>query len=89
MIVLDASAAVDFLLRREPYETVAQLVRGHDIHSPELLTVEVLHTLRRFEQHGELTAERVAEAVDDLVDLPMEYTLSRRPPWRSGRCGTR
>lgn len=73
MIVLDASAAVDLLLRRGAHRQIEELVTAHDVHAPELLTVEVLHVLRRFELRGELSDQRAAESVDDLVDLPIEF----------------
>lgn len=85
MIVLDASAAIDLLLRRGAHESVARLVADQDAQSSELLIAEVLHALRRFEHRGELTPERAAQAVDDLVDLPVELwplAPSTRDVWR-------
>ena len=77
MIVLDASAAVDLLLRRGRHTQVEPLVREHEVAGPDLLTAEVLHVLRRFEHRGELGTTRAAEAVEDLLDLPLEvYPLS-------------
>lgn len=77
MIVLDASAAVDLLLRRGRHRQIELLVTEHDTTTPELLTAEVLQVLRRFEHRGELSPGRAVEAVDDLLDLPVEvYPLS-------------
>lgn len=39
--------------------------------APDLLNAEVLHTFRRFERRGELTAERSAAAIQDLFVLPI------------------
>ncbi|HLR97398.1 MAG TPA: type II toxin-antitoxin system VapC family toxin [Jiangellaceae bacterium] len=72
MIVLDASAAVDLLLRRGDAEAIHQLVSAHDVHCPELLMIEVAQALRRFEHRSALSATRAGEALDDLLDLPLE-----------------
>lgn len=77
MIVLDASAVVDLLLQRGTHVDVTGLLEAHDAISAELLVPEVLQTLRRFEHRGELTESRAADAVDDLIDLPVElYPIS-------------
>jgi predicted nucleic acid-binding protein len=71
VIVLDASAAVELLLRTETGLRVARRVsaRGQGLHAPELLDVEVLQVLRRFERQGTLSPPRAAEAVADLLAL--------------------
>lgn len=71
MIVLDASAAVELLLRTETGLRVARRVsaRGQGLHAPELLDAEVLQVLRRFERQGTLSPPRAAEAVADLLAL--------------------
>lgn len=72
MIVLDASAVVDLLLRRDTHRSVGALLAEHEAASVELLIPEVLHVLRRFELRGELLPARAGQAVDDLADLPVE-----------------
>lgn len=77
MIVLDASAAVELLLRsdgRDGLETQIFAAAG-GVHAPALIDAEVLHALRRYERAGDLTEARAQEAVIDLHDLP----LSRYP----------
>ena len=71
MIVLDASAALELLLRREAYERVAQLtlVPGQVLHAPHLLDVELAQILRRLESHDVLDAQRAAQALEDLRAL--------------------
>ncbi len=41
------------------------------LHAPHLLDLEVLHVLRRLERRGILRPSRAAEAVEDLLDLPL------------------
>jgi len=85
VIVLDASAVVDLLLRRGTHASVAELLEEHDAISVELLVPEVLQTRRRYEHRGELSGPRAAEALDDLVDLPVDlYPLGpmAREIWR-------
>lgn len=72
MIVLDASAVIDLLLRRDTHRSVGTLLGEHEAASVELLIPEVLHTLLRLEQRGELPPARAAEAVEDLGDLPVD-----------------
>jgi len=45
---------------------------GFALHAPHLVDVEVLSALRRLVSSGEATAERAAEAIADLHDLPIE-----------------
>lgn len=68
MIVLDASAAVEALVGRDPsHEFFAALI--DDIHAPHLLDIEVLSALRKLELGGAITRKRASEAVDDYWAL--------------------
>jgi predicted nucleic acid-binding protein len=71
MIVLDASAAIELLLRTERGEQVEQLIEDPDVtlHAPYLLDVEVAQVLRRLSRAGTLTAKRAALALDTLAEL--------------------
>ena len=73
MIVVDASALLEFLLQTPLGTRVeARLLRdGDEFHSPHLIDVEVTQGLRRLVRAGEVSADRAAEAVDDLVDLDL------------------
>jgi predicted nucleic acid-binding protein len=68
MTVVDASAVVEFLLQTEVGARVEpRLYRAEeDLHAPHLLDVEVLSALRRLVHASELTADRAAEAIEDL-----------------------
>jgi predicted nucleic acid-binding protein len=74
MLVVDASAVAELLLGRPVGASVAQRLREHafDLHAPHLLDVEVLSALRRVVAAGDATAARAGEALDDLLDLPIE-----------------
>ena len=71
MIVLDASAAVDWLLQTSPGQRIETRIYGQSetLHAPHLLDLEVIQVLRRLVQHGVVSATRADEAVDDLIDL--------------------
>ena len=70
MIVVDSSAAVDFLLTRELGPWVEEHLRAaDDIGVPHLLDVEVVGALRRLARNGEISELRAEQALADLVDL--------------------
>lgn len=69
MIVLDASAAVEWLLVREASAAVADRFRDPDatVHAPSLLGVEVAAALRGLVRSGHVAPERASVALDDLA----------------------
>jgi len=71
-MVLDASAAVELLLRTPTGERVmVQLMAGEGmLHAPGLLDVEVLHVLRRAVARGAMTARRAEQSIAVLASLP-------------------
>jgi len=73
VIVLDASALLEFLLQTPLGTRVeARLFRDEDeFHSPHLVDVEVAQGLRRLVRAGEVAADRAAEAIADLADLDL------------------
>lgn len=73
MIVVDASALLEFLLQTPLGTRVeARLFRdGDEFHSPHLVDVEVTQGLRRLVRAGEVTADRAAEAIADLADFDL------------------
>lgn len=74
MIVADASAVLEILLRqpRSPLVSARLSGRRQRIHAPHLLDAEVLHGLRRYFFSGVFTAERGQQAVDDFRDLRIQ-----------------
>lgn len=73
MIVIDASALLEFLLQTELGTKVeARLFRDRDeFHAPHLADVEVTQGLRRLVRAGEVSPARGAEAIADLADLDL------------------
>ena len=73
MIVVDASALLEFLLQTPLGTRVeARLFRdGDEFHTPHLVDVEVTQGLRRLVRSGEVSPDRAIEAIADLVDLDL------------------
>jgi len=73
MIVLDASALLEFLLQTSRGTRVeARLLRETACHAPHLVDVEVVQGLRRLVRAGEVSSGRAVEAVADLGDLDLQ-----------------
>ncbi len=71
MMVLDASAAVDWLLQTAAGQRIEERIysRNETLHAPELLDLEVTQVLRRLALQRVVSAQRCDEAVRDLLDL--------------------
>lgn len=71
MIVLDASATVDWLLQTPAGQHIEHRIysAGESLHAPHLLDLEVVQVLRRLVREGTVPANRADEAVRDLLDL--------------------
>jgi len=65
-LVVDASIAVEFLLRTVLGRHAASILATDDLAAPELLDVEVAAVLRRLVRSGRLLEPRAREALDDL-----------------------
>ena len=72
MLIVDASAAVEYLLQTRLGARVAELLGHARLAAPELLDAEVLSVLRRESLAGRLPERRAAEAVTDLRDWGVE-----------------
>jgi len=72
ILVTDASVVVDLLGRfaAEPIEA-ALFEGGVHLVAPELLDIEVLHTLRKLEATEAIPASRRARVLDDFRVLPI------------------
>jgi predicted nucleic acid-binding protein len=77
VIVLDASAAIEWLLQSPAGIKIEKRLfpSSESLHAPDLLDVEVAQVLRRYVREKIIDAERGQQALDDLADLP----LSRYP----------
>ncbi|WP_419842660.1 type II toxin-antitoxin system VapC family toxin [Candidatus Poriferisodalis sp.] len=83
--VLDASAAVEYLLRTPLGLALADTISDAELAAPDLVDPEVLSVLRRAVLQDRLSLERATMAVDDLVRMPLQRIpasgLARRA-WR-------
>jgi predicted nucleic acid-binding protein len=74
VIVVDASAILELLLNRPAAVAISErlLHPAETLHAPQLLDVEVLQVLRRFNIGRELSDERGTEAVRNFRAMPIE-----------------
>jgi predicted nucleic acid-binding protein len=75
--VVDASAAVEYLLRTAVGEGIAPLIDTSALAAPELLDAEVLAVLRREVANGRLRSGRAVQALEDLRDWDVERITHR------------
>jgi predicted nucleic acid-binding protein len=73
VIVVDASAVLDVLLRTPAAKPIEQrlFASGETLHAPHLLDVEIAQVVRRYVAHGDIDSERGRVALEDLADLPL------------------
>jgi len=77
MIVLDASAVIDWLLQTRAGQHIEHRIYSHNetLHVPHLLDLEVTQVLRRLVGQGVVLPRRADEAVRDLLDLRLNRYL--------------
>jgi predicted nucleic acid-binding protein len=73
VIVLDASAAIEWLLQSPAGIKIEKRLSSssESLHTPHLLDVEVTQVLRRYVREKLIGAQRGQEALEDLADLPL------------------
>ncbi|HET7207439.1 MAG TPA: type II toxin-antitoxin system VapC family toxin [Terriglobales bacterium] len=73
MIVLDASAAIEWLFQSPAGNKIDRKIfsTSQTLHVPHLLDVEVAQVVRRFVRDRVITAQRGEEALEDLSDMPL------------------
>ncbi|MFP5236456.1 MAG: type II toxin-antitoxin system VapC family toxin [Acidobacteriota bacterium] len=71
MIVLDASAAVEWLLQTPAGQRIEERIysRPETLHSVHLLDVEVAQVLRRLARERTVAPARAEQAIEDLAAL--------------------
>lgn len=71
MIVLDASAAIEWLIQTSTGKLIERRIysRKETLHAPHLLDIEVTQVLRRLTSQGFISGQRADAAVQDLQDL--------------------
>ena len=77
MIVLDASAVLEVLLRTEAGRRIEERIfaPAETLHAPHLLDVEVAHVLRRYVLRRELTASQASARLELFAQFPIRrYT---------------
>jgi predicted nucleic acid-binding protein len=75
LIVLDASAAVDWLLQTSAGLQIEKRIysRNETLHSPHLLDLEVAQVLRRLVRGGTISVRHGDEALHDLAALRVSH----------------
>ena len=70
-LVVDASAAVDYLLAFGAFERIGErfAAPGETLHAPHLLDIEVTHALRRLAARATITTARAEAALEDYAAL--------------------
>lgn len=77
MIVIDASALIEILLRTGRADRLMEraLRAAERLHAPQLLAIEITSVLRRLVQWKEITAERAEQAFADFA----QFIIERHP----------
>ena len=71
MIVIDASAAVEWLLHSSAGRRIEERIYAgrESLHAPHVLDLEVAQTFRRLVREHAISSERAGEALTDLLLL--------------------
>jgi len=77
-LVVDASVAVEYLLRTELGDRLAARLESETLVAPELIDTEVLAVLSRAVRRNELAGRRADEAIMDLEMWGIERVSHRR-----------
>ena len=75
--VVDASVAVEYLLRTPLGLSVADMIESASLTAPELMDAEVVSALRRAVLSGRLEEARAQMVVDDLTHWPVDRISHR------------
>lgn len=69
MIVIDASALIDYLIPASAFELIRDRIQlsGGELHAPYVVDIEVAHALRRLALGNRISAVQADEALADLV----------------------
>lgn len=76
MLVIDASAVVDILVRSPRTPALRRLTERERLSAPHAIYAEVLSALRHKERVGELTPAEASQAVAWLKTLPLQMVWS-------------
>jgi predicted nucleic acid-binding protein len=86
VIVVDASAAIEWLLRTQKGSVIEarMFAEGQRLNAPHLIDIEVTQVLRRYVREREVTEARAEQLLQDLVDLRIlrhRHTFLLRRVW--------
>ena len=80
-LVVDASLAVEYLLRTPMGRSQGETLEGAELSAPDLIDAEVVSVLRKAVLAERLSEDRALSALDDLVHWPIDripsHTLAR------------
>jgi len=77
LYVVDASVAVEYLLRTPLGLSIAETIEDARLAAPDLIDAEVVSGLRRAVHAGRLTDERAVMAIDALTQWPLRRIAGR------------
>ena len=71
MIVLDASAAIDWLLQTPVGQQVEKRIysRSESLHAPHLLDLEIAQVLRLLVRENLISPQRAEQALEDFMNM--------------------
>ena len=74
MIVADASVFLELVLgtAAAPAAAARLLDPAESVHAPQLVDVEIVQAVRRYERLGDLDGAQGARAIADFLDLPIQ-----------------
>ena len=75
--VVDASVAVEYLLKTPLGLTIADTIEDSSLAAPELMDAEILSVLRRAVLGGRLEEARAQMVIDDLLLWPVDRISHR------------
>jgi predicted nucleic acid-binding protein len=71
-LVVDAAAVVEFVLGSTKGRNAGVVMAAHTaLHAPALITAEALSALHALERRAEISPARSAEAVSDVLSVPI------------------
>jgi predicted nucleic acid-binding protein len=82
VIVLDASAAIDWLLQTAAGQQIENRIYSwnESLHAPHLLDLEVAQVLRRLVREGTVTAQHADQALPGFTESARNALSSLRFP---------
>jgi predicted nucleic acid-binding protein len=84
LIVLDASAVIDWLIQSPVGQSIERRIysRSETLHAPHLIDIEVAQVVRRLAREATISDQRAEAAIHDLLSLRIvrypHSTLLRR-----------